>query len=579
MTPSDKQDKIASISSKICYPVLNYALNKKDLSRGNRVLLYLYINGVASKEQLANLCCYKGENIKAFTVILNRLSHKSQIEKYVADNEDNKITLYYLSKKSVNNISSVFCEIFKEGIVSNSRLKELYEFLCNGETVNIDDCCKYLSDRNEKVSFSKKYLTHTLGARDVPLAFLSNVGYSSPYSFSCFHEVDFDAAGEPKLVELFRKGMESHKGEVRSDAALSFYIGNNYGNPLNFYIEHDTGSQGSAVLREKIRKYKEHVFLPLLNRKVSEVPYLVFSHSGISGEEEEIVTSDFTMKERYLAMGVSLAASIYMSMQEECYGFSLYEFREYVSSIALTNRDASSFMPFIDKCIEQLGGEKNTIDLIEKINAVPRTYSTSREDMIMRRHEIHFNNRRNLLFNAIDEQEGIEDLFLAGASICAVSNLRSSAARTFLPECIGVSAFLSQFFSSPSGKVGATSLRATFPFSLPDGKGITLRNVYTLSDGRQVCVENIGDDYGAYHRVKYLLENNFAPCEILCIFSNTDTERIRALFQKHKGKSCLVRYHVMNYVIREDEYKGERDSLYSYDSVVPSPIVNAIALL
>lgn len=572
---------LGHVATTMSYPVLEYIMRSSTPSRSESIMVFLFINYLASREQLLRLCGYKKEQSANLTVTLKRIEEKKFIEKIVVDNEGERVTLFYLSKKGVSEIKRFYLEKFKCAIIEHPRVKELFHAVRGDYEIEPAECVEYLSEQYLKFNFYKKQFSHFIGERELPLAFLSNVGYSSPYLFSCFHEVVFDSYGEPVSVyERLYKGMMFHKGEVRSDTAICFYAGGNDRNTINLYIEHDTGSQRTAVLREKIVQYMTYVFQPLLKKTPSLIPFLVFSISDKVSEDGgiKLPRMDFRTRERYLARGISFAASVYLGMHEEMYGVTLYELRDFVSSIPLSKKDHEDFLPFLDACINEVGGDKNAIDIVDKLYESSKHLEGDKIAAYRQKYERYYYNRRELLYGSIESVPGIKELFLEGVSICSVSNRQSATVRTFLPECCGMSAVISRTFSTAASQVQIKSLRALSRFPL-EGKEITLRNVYILSDGRTIAVENIGDDYGAYHRVKYLLETDQAPCEILCIFSNLDTERVKNLFRSYRENKCMEHFYVMNYMVKEEEYTGGRDWVYTYHSLAVPGAIKALSLL
>ena len=566
-------------SSIMSYPVMDYILKKGHMSRSDIIAIYLFVNYIASREQLLKVCCYKKDQSSNLYISLKRMEEKKLIEKIIVDDESNSVTLYFLSRKGISNSKNLFCENFIDAVNDDNKLKELFHFAKKDEDVSPAECCEYMAEQYSKFNFNKKQFSHFIGERELPLAFLSNTGYSSPYLYSASHEVVYDIFGEPVSVyDRLYKGLLFHKGEVRTDTAISFYVGKGEKDSINFYVEHDTGSQKASILKDKVEQYMEYVFEPLLRKNPAFLPFLIFSISDKVNEKEisSAATSlEFKTRERYLARGISLAASVYLGLHDDMYGVSLYELRDFISSISLSQKDRVDFLPFIDACIASVGGDKNAIDIVDKLYEASKQVDDDKEHLYRQRYENYYKNRRDLLYGSIDSIPGIKELFLSGVSVCTVSNRKSVAVRTFLPECCSMSAIISRAFSTAALPVSVKSLRAISRFSLLEGGEIVLRNIYVLSDGRTIAVENIGDDYGAYCRIRYLLETNMAPCEILCTFSNLDSGRIKHLFQSFSKQDCLSHFHIATYVVREEEVVKERGRSYSYDNVFIPGVIKA----
>jgi len=568
---------IGHVSSTMGYPVLDHLFTKDEITRNEKLLLYLFINLASSKEQLLKVSCYKNEQLKNLFVYTKRLEEKKLIEKFKSEADGNKLTLFHLTRKGVNEVKKIFADRFSQALQESSKLNVLFQSVNKDSSVSPSDCAEYIAEQYLKFNFGKKQYAHFVGERDVPTAFLSNIGYSSPYTFSCFHEVEFTSSGEPLSVyERLYKNKQIYKSDVRSDTVLTFHVAGRESDTINLYAEYDTGTQGGATLKEKVTQYVNSVFLPLVSKRPAILPYLVFFISDKVSEKDVAPTErmDFKTRERYLARGLSLAASTYMALHEDMYSVSLYDFRDFLNSISLSRKDREDFLPFVDSCINEVGGDKNVIDIVDKLYERSKHGDEDKENMYRQKWEHYYKNRSHLLYSVIDEIPDIKKLFLSGISICAISSRLGESARTFLPECCGMRLGLIKTFSTAASPVRVTGLRALSRFSLQEGD-IVLRNVYQLSDGRNVAVENIGNDYGAYHRVKHLLETDFAPCEILCTFSILDADRVRELFLPHRGKKCLSHFYVSDYIFRENEIEKtkERTSAYTCNSVsIPEAI-------
>ena len=493
------------------------------------------------------------------------MEKKLLLEKVSVKNGTEKLTIYSLTKKGISEAQNIFIKYFHNALAECEYLNNMYRAIKGDDNIEPMHCVEYLINRYNKANVNKKQA-----------ALLSNIGYSSPYFFSCTHEVTFDRFGHP--VSTYQKLYQTqtlHKGEVRSDTSISFHVGTADGATLDMYIEHDTGSQASSILKDKVSQYSSFVFAPLLKESPSFLPYLIFSISYKPEGKENAISDrlEFKTRERYLAQGLSLAASVYLSYNE-VYGVSLYELRTFLETAPLSSRDRSSFLPFLDYCIKEIGGDKNAIDIVEKLYGALKYGNDDKEQLYEQRCERYYGNRRDLLFKSMDDIPELKKQFLQGVSVCAVSTHQSAAIRTFLPECCGMSSCLARNFSTTSSPVRVTNLLSLAHFSCGE-EDIVLRNVYTLSDGRIIAVENIGDDYGAYVRIQYLLEKGYSPCNIVCLVAPYDLDRIKELFRKHHNKSILSCFFIMSYMYRLEETEGEHDRIYTYDSIILPGVVPA----
>lgn len=567
---NEKKATIGQAAISMSHPVLNSVLANPNSSRTDIISLYLLVNLALTKEQCLRLCCYRKDQGNTISVALRRMEEKNIIEKSNVDSGDNKTTVYYLSNKATVETGKMFSSCLSDAIKNDEDIKTLYNSIISSEEITPSDCADYLVERCQKFNISKRQTNHFFGTKEIPFAFLSNVGYSSPYLFSCYHEVHFDDSGE--LVSIYRKilqGLKHQKGEVRSDSALTFHINPGHSETLNLYVEHDTGTQTSVVLKEKITQYVEHVFTPVLNKKNSIVPVLIFSISDnvTMKEIESAPRMEFKTRERYLARGLSAIAAVYMGLKDDIYGVTLYELKAILENSPLSVKDKETFLPFIDLCIEDIGGDKNAIDVVDKLYSNSKTGNEDKYTAYKKMCERYYNNRRNLLYGIMDAMPELQNLFLKGLSVCAFSVHKNIAVRTLLPECCRMSSVLVKSFSSAATPLRVTSLRPLSSFPLEDGE-IVLRNVYTLSDGRKVAVENIGDDYGAFYRIQHLLDVDDAPCEILCIFSNYDTDKIKKMFLPYRYNESFSHFYVMSYMVKEEEISGDRDRTFSFSNVV-----------
>lgn len=574
-----KNSTIGSYALTVCQSVLNNMYSSPTYNRSDHVLVYLLIHHYISKSQCLKLCCLKSDQWNTLSVSIRRIENKQLIKKINYDTSSGKETILTLTKAGVDEAKKIYADELHKLLSQNEYLRGMRDFICQGTSVSETECADFLAERCVNARFSKKQLSHSLGVKETYFAFLSSAGYKSPYPFSYDQEVTFDSDGKPFdfYTKLYR-GQNFPSGPVRSDSALSFYYGAVDREPLNVYVEYDTGSQSSQVLTEKIEQYCGYVFDNLIEEKCSSLPFLVFSLESRVKRSEMKPTDKvvFNPRERYLAQGLSLAAAIYLSFYPDMYGVTLYELREFLESVPMSERDCGSFIPLLDLCIAELGGEKNAIDVTDKLYDSYKNASVD-DEYYVHQCDKYYKNRRGLLHQSIDTVPNMKARFLRGMSICSVSTMSPAAIRTLIPECCSLSARLRKDMVAPlpvedvgaSRPVKVASLRSLSPFLLPGGEEIWLRNVYGLSDGRKIAVENIGDDYGGYVRVKHLLETGTVPCDILCLFAPYDIERVKELFSSYRGSSILDRFYAMSYICKEEERKDEKtERIFTYDEVV-----------
>lgn len=577
---------IVQVSRLISEPVLSKLLEDSTLSRQERVLSYLYIYHFATKDQCMILCNTGKPLNNAFNNTLKRMCDRDVIS--VCDGKEKDEvgkSTYRIKKKGIFIAETLFRNKLKSLVKEAGEVGNFYKALTESNQVTVDECIEYLSERCE-VLLTGKFSAHTLGVNDVTLALLPDKGYCPPVLYTREREAFCDKNGA--FVSIYEKTYRNlifKSGDVRCDALLNFYYPSERA-MLEVCIEQDTGSQHSPVIKDKIEKYCNSIFRARLGSSPSiSLPMLVFSIAGskkIPAEERKRIASggEFSPRERYLAQGVEMIASIYRSLEGKDY-CSLYELSAYLEELRIPTTEKEAFLAFIDECIEKVGGRTEAAilrsSLYEKFKSTAHDRQAQYDNYI----DEYYRIRRELIINAVKEIPGAIDLLYQGISICTISTRHAKMVRSLIPSLCGVPGAIEY---SANAKITAYAPLMFLPCNgIKNGDGTVcttaaIRNVYTLSDGRRIAVENVGDDYGAYVRIKRFLEANSAPCDIVCFFNRNLEGSIRKLLMKYKENPVMKKFHIITYNCVQAE-EEDNNCVYMYDVIDISSMISTDTFL
>lgn len=576
---------IAQASRLISEPVLSKILEDSSLTRQDRIIAYLYTYHFVTKEQCMKLCNAGKSQNNAFNNTLKKLCDRDIISLCEStDNEEMGKNTYRMRKKGIFLAEPLFRTTLKNMVNEGTETGNFFISLTESNKVTIDECIEYLSERCEEFA-AGNFSNHTVGVNAFTLALLPDKAYHSPVLYTREREAFCNQNGTfVSIYEKTYRNLVIKSGVVRCDALLTFYYPSDKCR-LELCVEQDTGSQHPSIIKDKIEKYCRNVFQARLETASPEsLPLLVFSISGskkITTEEKKRIASigEFSPRDRYLARGVELAASIYRALEGENF-CSLYELSAYLEDLHMPKKDSELFATFIDECIEKVGGrtEASTLHtaLYErfKYNAHDKQ---SRYDTYI---DEHFRSRRDMINHVINEIPGAIELMYQGASICTISTRHADMARSLVPSLCGIPEKIEYASGVKIASYAPLSSLECDGIKDPDGNSCkaAVRNVFTLSDGRRIAVENVGDDYGAYVRVKRFLEANSAPCDIICFFNRNLEKTMRKFLQKYKEHSVMKKFHIMTYNCVQAE-EEESNRLYMYDVVETSSLISISTFL
>ena len=569
---------IVQVSRLISEPVLSKILEEPTLSRQDRILSYLYIYHFATKDQCMILCNTGKALNNAFNNTLKRLCDKDVISLCDGkEKEDVGKSTYRIKKKGMIIAEDIFHNKLKSLVEEEGEVGNFFKALCENNDVTIDECVTYLSEKCEEF-ITGKFSAHTLGVNDATLALLPNKEYRSPILYTREREAFCDKNGVfVSIYEKTYRNLVFKSGAVRCDALLNFYYPSDRA-ILEVCIEQDTGSQQPAVIKDKIEKYCTNIFQPRLSATPSlPLPMLVFSIAGskkVSAEEKKRIAGigDFSPRERYLAHGVELAAAMYRTIEGKDY-CSLYELSAYLEDLRMPLAEKEPFLTFIDECIEKLkdddGGRTEASELRSALYEKFKYSAHNRQAQYDNYIDGYYRSRRDVIINAIEGIAGAKELLYQGASICTISTRHAEMIRSLIPSLCGIPDAIEY---AANAKILSYAPLCNLPCKgIKDGNGkdaAAVRNVYTLSNGRKIAVENIGDDYGAYIRIKRFLEANSVPCDIVCFFNRNLEGSIRKLLLKYKDREVMKKFHIITYnCVQAEEEDNSRVSMYNVTDI------------
>lgn len=504
-----------------------------ELSYQTKIIFYCYLHKGISYRQIGIIFGDSNSQKNTMDTVLSRIIKKGFIQKFIysASNE----TGYCITPKGITEGSKLVKDFFESNMSDEKLYSDYYDF-------TLDDIIEYLSNRCS--ACQPRYWQHYLASRDIYAYLLSGkISYSI---FNYETEVPIEGSGRP--ASLYTRALFglNLKYELRCDGMLTFKMSEDM--PLfRYFIEVDNGSQSSAVLADKVKKYVENY---LETSEFNDATSLMFCINTIN---EKPISKN---KKR-----VSSTTDYYYGLLLVCV-FDLLiamgvEFRQNA-----TINEVISFVKFINKkhsdSLYQIIRYFNTKTSFYKDHMpVEDLYHMYNENMLTRKNQIsdeklerHYSKyitRRALIHRSVIDVPGLHNAFLKGFSFYTVSNYDLD--KTFPYINLQITAWFKNKMIRMLMKYKLLNDTDDIVYKnnlYYERSNILLRNFYQIkSRGKGIVIENVSDDLGGFYRVKNLLESDEVSFYMLrnilliCVCDKKSVNNLKKKFLETKQGKVL----------------------------------------
>lgn len=500
----------------------------------NKILLYCFRHKGLSIHQTYIMSGPSKNNKRSISMVIQRLKNKKYITNATVDAKS--YAAYIITEDGIEYCKQLIPSLF-DSIFPNQ------DMVSDGYTFSLDEIIEYLASKC--ISISPSYWKHYLATRDINTYLLSSFLANKKYTYNT--EVCLDANGSPvSLYALSLNGVANTTHPLRCDGLLTYPLTNCERN-MNFFVELDTGSQRSQIIKEKIENYMEYY---LNSRSFTPLSSILFSlNSQISETQEKIKVKkgSYGSKEYYYLHELGTITNILHLIYNK--DTSNYTLRDTLNALQALDKDnIISSLQNLNQTVSYFSNEfpskkaNLTVSDLRKCYYNNKELTTEEKEAILAtKYYDKYLTRRNLIHSAISKIADLDKYFLKGFSLYTVPNYDIDGTFPYLlPEMFQFKSKLKRMLSSLN-LADMMDIPEYQPLYSVNGLDYGLRNSYTFTNtGLHVIIENITDDLGGKARISYLLNNyETAPAplkssKIICFLDNRSIDTVKEMYLKSK---------------------------------------------
>ena len=538
-----KKADIGSASLLLHHVTTSHILNSRssDTPKKTILLIYLLRYRYIFRYQIFTLLSYSKDTLRGANEFINRLSRSGLVKK-VSAGETSFYDCFSITTAGMDSAALLFKTEVSSLLQENLSFAKKCASLLSESSCSLDECIENLRSQCGKKRKNLTAHTHLIATEDSYITLLRLL--SPDQLLNVQYEVTY-SNGLPISQREQLLNTRYRSTDIRSDSVLTHSLplpegrANEAGTPtsiptvLRTIVEQDTTSQHSAIITDKLNRYRDNIITQWLSTNEAP-PLLLFSlltsHQG-SGSKEE---GKYSTKGIYYSTGIALLGEV-LSVERSALPatITLGVVEQYLASLPSNATTSKDYLSFIREQIRKFGASLPAAEL--------RTRYTSNKDKRAAEGNENYSryiSRRLTIFNSAERSTGWLPLFLRGVSLATIPNSQASALLALYPAYCAFERIIERLPSvSVSGH--GTHIKAFTPFKTVSigTQTVTLRSCYTSTEDSIYAVENVSDDYGGYMRVLTLLNSNTPlPCTLILLIRVDDIENVLPRIQAAAGQ-------------------------------------------
>lgn len=528
-----------------------------DVPQRQQIMLYCFLHKSISTQQLSVLYGGSRLKVKSTYMIVKRLRDSDYLIKYdeIKDTGKTNTTepIYVITAAGVK-----FCKELILSLFPQMMPEEMFSY--SDYSFTLEEIIEYLSNRSN--TDIPVYIDHYLGTRNVNTYLLSH-----PFCEQTFrYETEVGIAESGTTVSLFTRSLLgiNNTYQIRCDALLKYYLPE-MDDYVRFFIELDTGTQRSAILKEKIQGYVDNYLDTNSFSPNDSLLFCLQTKVNESHRELKKLKSNVGSKDYYYLMMLEFGCNMMSSVLPEEQGLkTVGEAIQYLDRLNNYGRLGST-----DKSVYNYFKDTAAIDMSTPLSELKNNFGASRDRLNNKRkhvlNKLHMHSyytRRNLLHRCANSISELSYYFLKGFSLYSAPDYNlDSTVPYLLPEMFDFRSKLTNLFASFNlvSKTSPLSYRLLYRIGKENKDGFVLKNSYYFMKERlHVIVENISDDLGGLYRINHLLNQPSIPSslissKIICLVDDTSKDKIKNMYVS----SPLGKYLMKNDGSRTNQSKFE----------------------